>query len=99
MARYSTHRRKKDRSARRDDASSWSRCSCGKRSFQTLKAAREAQRAVRAANARDGIPAVSATGVLRPYRCETGGFHLGHETSGGRPNLNDGRLRFLPETG
>lgn len=102
MTRYSASRREKDVSGRHDNGGSWATCGgCGKRTYPSKKAARAAQRNIRAANERDGVHPISVGAVNRPYpACGVGGgFHLGHETGKGRPNLNDARLTFLDPAG
>jgi hypothetical protein len=100
MTRYTPHRRKKDTSARANHPDNWITCGvCQKRSFPTMKAARAAQRLVRAANDRTGMETISADAELRPYWCDTGAYHIGHETPAGRANRNDPRLTFLDDRG
>lgn len=103
MTRYSASRRKKDVSGRHRNGESWATCGLdgcrGKRTFSTKKAARNAQRSLRAAHDRAGVLPISSAAEVRPYQCETGGWHIGHDTPRGRPNLNDARLTFLPEHG
>jgi hypothetical protein len=91
MARYTAARQRRDRPARLDHPDSWAAtCTCGKRVYQTRKAAKAARRRL-VLEGRD-------TGVredvrLETYACGTG-FHIGHRVARG-PNLNDGRLRFV----
>lgn len=99
MTRYTSSRRKKDRAGRHDNGESWATCGvCQKRAYISKKAARAAQRAQRAANDRKGLTTRSADAELRPYRCTTDAWHIGHETPRGA-NRNDGRLHFLDEIG
>lgn len=95
MARYSNHRRKKDRSGQLDSGEHWISCACGKRGYSSRKGARAALRAVRTANERRGVEPISATAALREYLCDTGSWHIGHRTHRGA-NLNDPRLSFVP---
>ncbi|GAA0897884.1 hypothetical protein [Pseudonocardia zijingensis] len=67
---------------------------CGKRGWFSKRNARKVLRQMRDRHGN--------AGVLRAYPACTGsGFHIGHDEPhrpGGRPNLNDPRLRFLPGT-
>lgn len=99
-----THRkvRQKAIAARHENGDGWVTCgSCGKRVFHNKRAARAAAEQLRQANARAGRTTISEGAVIRPYRaaetCGTAGWHLGHRTGRGRPNLNDPRLTHLPE--